>query len=137
MAGLIVSGDFLTGPTQSSDPATVVALSVSQQDGSPVVLDFSDLANAPAKLFIALNTAFARFVPLEIKEVFDTHAAGFYMLRVEGSVEFNGMAPQDAGVASMAVVVEHGGVRGQALFCCCGVAGIYDRMSPTPHGPEK
>jgi hypothetical protein len=137
MAGLIVSGDFLTGPSQTPDPATVVALSVSHQDGSPVELDFSDLANAPAKLFIALNTAFARFVPLEIKEAFQTHVAGFYMLRVEGTAEFGSVRPQDKGVASMAVVVEHAGDRGQALFCCCGVAGVYDFQSPSPHGPEQ
>lgn len=131
MGALIVSGDFMTGPSTHPVPATFVTLSVSTADGLPVLLD---LEQAPVKLWIALNTAILEYVPLRIVDVFSQNVPpGFYIFEVDGGDEWG--RPEDLGVASMAAVVEHGGDRGQALFCCCGVAGVYERKSPVAHAP--
>jgi hypothetical protein len=127
MAELDVSATFLITIGRGAGPETWVLLSVSHEDGSPVLLDFPGPNNPsttdPVTVFVGLSAMFGvTDLPLRVTEV-QAMPSGFYGLRVEGTDEFDRDVSK-VSPSTLGIVVAAGSDRGQALACDCGVAGV-------------
>jgi hypothetical protein len=126
MPDLDVSASFLTTIGHGAGPETWVFLSVNNEDGQPVLLDFPSPPQglpSPVTVFVGLSAMFGvADLPLRIVEV-QPMPLGFYGLRVEGTDQFDKDISQ-VSPSTLGIVVESDAGRGQALACDCGVVGV-------------
>jgi len=117
-------------------------ISVADEHGEPVDLKIvpDDPAPQPISIYVALSAAFgAALLPLYIKEIQGIYRQpGFYGLRVEGPADFGQV--ESNGVTTLAIVVDTGKDRGQALACACAKAEVTkwweDRMQKKVPGAK-
>ena len=132
MAQLNVEGAFLITIGHGSGPETIVVISVSDGEGRPVIVDLDQEVEA----FVALSAMFGNFaIPLRIVD-HQPMPLGYYGFRVE--------APKDLGVdvyetvpATLGIVVEKGGDRGQTLACSCEGARVTSFFGRQVQEPPK
>jgi hypothetical protein len=140
MAELDVEGGFIITIGTGKGPETWVMVSVTDEHGKPVTLNIvpGDLSPQPISIFVALSAAFgAAMLPLYIQDVQTIYTQpGFYGVRVEGPEDFGSI--ENNGVTTIAIIVDTGKARGQALACACAKAEVTkwwdDRMKKKlPH----
>jgi hypothetical protein len=126
MAELDVSGSFIITIGTGRGPETWVMVSVAHEDGKPAALKIptDDTSPGPVRIYVALSAAFgAALLPLYIKDIQTIYTQpGFYGLRVEGPEDFGQV--ENNGVTTIAIVVDTGKDRGQALACACAKAEV-------------
>lgn len=138
MAELDVEGGFIITIGTGRGPETWVMISVADEHGKPVSLKITPGSTEPQpiSIYVALSAAFgAALLPLYIKDIQTIYTQpGFYGLRVEGPEDFGQV--ENNGVTTLAIIVESGKDRGQALACACGKAEVTkwweDRMKRAP-----